>query len=179
SDPAAPECPLAPARPPPPRPGAPARGGRRPPPRPGGAPAPAPAAGRPRRPGRPNGRPTRPRPARPHAAAPPATPHPPPGPPRPLRERTAQRRGVRHAGLQRHAVYTRLDQLPGPLLQLPFGRDAHARARGAVTRVEQHPLAGFGVFHVDPTRVRELALPRVVDRDRHHVVTGGQLRQRI
>src|SRR2546421_8508267 len=48
---------------------------------------------------------------------------------------------------------------------LPICRDAHARTGGAVTRVEQHPLAGFRVLHVDPTRVRELAFPRVVDRD--------------
>src|SRR2546422_7031950 len=58
-------------------------------------------------------------------------------PPRPLGERAAQRHAVRHAGLQRHAVHARLDQLPDPFLELPLRGDAHARAGRPVARVER------------------------------------------
>ena len=81
--------------------------------------------------------------------------------------------------MQRHAVHARLDQLPDSLLELPFGGDAHARSGRPVARVEQHPLAGLRVLHVDPPCVRELAFPRIVDRDRDDVVAGGELRERV
>src|SRR5438034_6885795 len=65
-----------------------------------------------------------------------------------LGERAAQHNAIWHAGLERDAIHAGLGELPCALLELALGRDAHARARRPVARIDEDPLTGLRVLHV-------------------------------
>src|SRR5207247_9425596 len=96
---------------------------------------------------------------------------------RALREGAPQRHTVRDGREERHAIDPRLHQLPTAFLLHPFGGDANPRPRRRVARVHEQALPRLRVFELDPPRVREIVLPRIVDGDRHHFVARGKLRE--
>ena len=48
-----------------------------------------------------------------------------------------------------------------------------------MARVHQETLAGLAVFELHPSRIGEIVLARIVDRDRHDFVARGQLAKRL
>ena len=60
-----------------------------------------------------------------------------------------------------------------------FRRNTDAGARARVARIHEQALPRLRVLKLHPSRVGEIVLPRIVDRDRHDFVARGELRERV
>src|SRR5829696_2724278 len=90
-----------------------------------------------------------------------------------------ERKGVVAAGFQMNLVRPGGGQRAGSLLPPPLRQVSQPTPDIAASGVDQHPPARLRVHDLNPPGFGQLVLPRLIQGDGHHLVSGSEAPQRL